>query len=577
MSLERELGGVALLLPGAAGDQGPAERAMNVMFDAAGVKQTVDAHEDGYRMLHQQGQALGDALIEAARMARKDDATGIGARTVDVLLPAQTRADFHSLAPHRTYEFHAAGEQRTMVYLLRLETSSLSAYNPRSRVHSAPLCAPLGPALCLFATLVNGGQKYLPAPDAYEKITYEAMNSGFAADSHERLLQTILAALNAARQKGELGMNIGHARRKITPQGDIYLIGYRNLPNRLEPATGVHDDVFANAILFQQDDREVFLFNADVLEFEESMAEEVKTMLAERYGIDRDCVLLSATHDHTSIVAYHRSWWTGKFNEDYYRWFLDTICQCFEECRANARPATCRMGKKVITGFYDNRIIPGELADNEVIVVSFFDTEGKPFAGFVNWAVHSACVGPDCTELTSELAGLTGKKLAQSLGYYPAMVVGAAGDCSDRNFRQGRGIPEVERVSTGLAEAISQIKLDREVVLDRIEPQTFYHTVAHDDFSLTLKCVVISLGGLHLFVFPSELGSDLGIRMKRECPVEGIVCGYTNGYFEYFLPAREYGLSFETERTQIPQGEPERLCDKFCQTTRLLGAADSRL
>lgn len=106
-------------------------------------------------------------------------------------------------------------------------------------------------------------------------------------------------------------MNIGHARRKITPQGDIYLIGYRNLSNRLEPATGVHDDVFANAILFQQDDREVFLFNADVLEFEEGMAEEVKTMLAERYGIDRDCVLLSATHDHTSIDAYHRSWWTG--------------------------------------------------------------------------------------------------------------------------------------------------------------------------------------------------------------------------------------------------------------------------
>lgn len=179
-------------------------------------------------------------------------------------------------------------------------------------------------------------------------------------------------------------MNIGHARRKITPQGDIYLIGYRNLSNRLEPATGVHDDVFANAILFQQDDREVFLFNADVLEFEEGMAEEVKTMLAERYGIDRDCVLLSATHDHTSIVAYHRSWWTGKFDENYYRWFLDTICQCFEECRANAQPAICRLGKQVITGFYDNRIIPGELADNEVIVVSFFDTEGKPFAGFVN-------------------------------------------------------------------------------------------------------------------------------------------------------------------------------------------------
>lgn len=148
MSLERELGGVALLLPGAAGDQGPAERAMNVTFDAAGVKRTVDAHEDGCRMLHQQGQVLGDALIEAARMAREDSAAGIDARTVDVLLPAQTRADFYSLAPHRTYEFHAAGEQHTRVYLLRLGTSSLSACSPRSRVHSAPPCASPGPALC---------------------------------------------------------------------------------------------------------------------------------------------------------------------------------------------------------------------------------------------------------------------------------------------------------------------------------------------------------------------------------------------------------------------------------------------
>lgn len=154
---------------------------MNVMFDAAGVKQTVDAHEDGYRMLHQQGQALGDALIEAARMARKDDATGIGARTVDVLLPAQTRADFHSLAPHRTYEFHAAGEQRTRVYLLRLGNVELVGVQPEvSSAFGATVRAARSGSV-FFATLVNGGQKYLPAPDAYEKITYEAMNSGFAA------------------------------------------------------------------------------------------------------------------------------------------------------------------------------------------------------------------------------------------------------------------------------------------------------------------------------------------------------------------------------------------------------------
>ena len=54
--------------------------------------------------------------------------------------------------------------------------------------------------------------------------------------------------------------------------------------------------------------------------------------------------------------------------------------------------------------------------------------------------------------------------------------------------------------------------------------------------------------------------------------VQGLVFGYTNGYFEYFLPAWEYGLSFETEHTQVPKGEPERICDKFCQASRLLGS-----
>lgn len=148
MSLERELGGVALLLPGAAGDQGPAERAMNVTFDAAGVKRTVDAHEDGYRMLHQQGQVLGDALIEAARMAREDSAAGIDARTVDVLLPAQTRADFTLWLRIERMSFMLPVSSTRGSICFGWETSSLSACSPRSRVHSAPPCASPGPALC---------------------------------------------------------------------------------------------------------------------------------------------------------------------------------------------------------------------------------------------------------------------------------------------------------------------------------------------------------------------------------------------------------------------------------------------
>ena len=136
-------------------------------------------------------------------------------------------------------------------------------------------------------------------------------------------------------------MNIGSARRCLTPQTEeVYLIGYRNLENRLHPATGIYDDVFGNALYFEDGGKELFVFSCDFMEIDEGTAEDAKTLLHDRYGIDRDCVLLCATHNHTTVVAYHRTWWTGKFDQEYYDWYLETVASAFEECRANARPAT---------------------------------------------------------------------------------------------------------------------------------------------------------------------------------------------------------------------------------------------
>ncbi len=197
-ALERELGCVALLLPGAAGDQAPLERAMTFSFDPDGTKHVEDAHEDGYRMLHVQGCALVDALIDAARAAEPVEGVDIDARSVEAILPGQVRADFATLAPHRSYEFHEAGEQKTRVYLLRMGAVELVGIQPEAASSFGSAVRAARPGRVLFATLVNGAQKYLPAPDAYEKITYEAMNSGFAAGAHEQLLANILAALGGS-------------------------------------------------------------------------------------------------------------------------------------------------------------------------------------------------------------------------------------------------------------------------------------------------------------------------------------------------------------------------------------------
>lgn len=405
-------------------------------------------------------------------------------------------------------------------------------------------------------------------------------------------------------------MKIGNARYCISPKKEFYLIGYRS-DNRNYPASGIHDDIYANSLLFEQNGKRVFIFSADVLEFEEEMAEDVKTIICSKFNIDRDCILLSATHNHSSIVSYHKSWYTGKFDQEYHDFFVGIIVKSFQTCLDNLRDATGKYGKKIITGYYGNRNHPGELADNEAILVEFSDLQGNVFAGLVNWAVHSTVISAENTYLTSELAGEVSKKLGNELGYVPLMMVGAAGDCSNRNERQGNDFEELERVSGCLAKEIGSITADNDIELGTISCQTLFHTIHHNmefvhqeisaeiekmkeaatdgpdkslekriknlekelevkKFHLDAKGEVINIGKMQLFVFPGELGSAFGIKMKKECSGLGIVCGYTNGYYEYFMPASEYGLSFETIGCRVPRGEPEKMVEKFIQASKLL-------
>ena len=417
------------------------------------------------------------------------------------------------------------------------------------------------------------------------------------------------------KRKGDKRMQIGHARICLTPTEPFYLIGYRS-KNRYEASTGVHDDIYANALLCNDGEKMLFLFSADVLEFEEDMAEDVKTMLQSRFGIERDMVLLCATHNHSSIVSYHKSWYTGKYDAAYAAWFQEAICDCFQECLNNQQEASAKIGSQVILGYYGNRNHPGVPADNEVIVVKFYDQNGIPFAGFVNWAVHSTLISAENTQLTSELAGNVSIRLHDAFGFYPAMIVGAAGDCSNRHERQGNDFKELQRVSSALASIIQEISMQQSITMDKLYCQTLFHTIHHDmafvheevkleleklaqqkkqvndaqiphieqrmeelakkldahEFHLDAKGSVISLGELQLFVFPGELGSAFGKQLKQECETNAIICGYTNGYYEYFMPRAEYGTSFETIASPIPAGEAEKMMLKYIQASKLLTA-----
>lgn len=401
-------------------------------------------------------------------------------------------------------------------------------------------------------------------------------------------------------------MKLGHARYCISPiKKDFYLIGYKS-PYRFEVADGIHDDIYCQSLLLEVEDQQTFIVSFDFLELEDEMVEEIKSLVSNTFGINQDLILLTVTHNHSSIMSYHKHWHSGEYDQEYYDFILNTVVQSYQSCLENRQKVVVKYGSENVEGFYSNRNHIGNLADNQVGVYHFINQANQCIAGIVNWAVHSTVLSAKNNMLTGELAGNVSKKLKDYWGIQPLIIVGAAADCSNRYQRKGDDFVELERVSTELAKRISTIEAKKELRIDKIEYQTLSHMVKTDikkyhkeinnylekqliehpgiinklksqlgieKYELLLQFSVIHLGQLQIITFPGELGSKFGIELKQNCLQNnsiGLISAYTNGFHYYFMPKEEYWLSFETIGNPIPEGEPEKIVEKMKQSSMLL-------
>lgn len=382
-------------------------------------------------------------------------------------------------------------------------------------------------------------------------------------------------------------MRAGAKRYCLTPQGEFYLIGYGpRYESRKKPAEGVHDDIFARAVLLEVEGKEIFLFNADVIEFEEWSCNEIRQSLAAAYGLAENCILLSATHDHHSVMSYHKHWDTGVFSQEYYDFLADTVRRAYEECHDSLEECELYYGSGLVEGYYGSRIYYGENADNEVILLECRNAAGEVIAAICNWATHSTVLHPENTLLTGDFAGAVCEELYRLRGYYPAMMVGAAGDCSNRAQRQGTDFAELARVAKGTAAEIHKISCDTRLVLqdegdecvtyrvhyqpedcraevleeiDRLQKKlasavdfqekkllgdsirSLEKKLDISEVDITLFSSIIRLGDLEIVSSPGELGSALGIELKKHSRSRCcLICGYTNGYKSYILQPELY-------------------------------------
>lgn len=188
---------VALFLIGAAGDQAPIKKAINVKLDLAGNIQERDFQEQGYAFVTELGENLGIETVKVANEIECKNSARIMTGKKGFLCPGQKMPDsIQSLHPTFTYEYLPDEDRNMFVEAIWIGDIVLLGTRPELGDKTARelKAASLFPQT-IVTTMVNGASKYMADKESYDKVTYESMNSPFGKGSAEILSENAIELL----------------------------------------------------------------------------------------------------------------------------------------------------------------------------------------------------------------------------------------------------------------------------------------------------------------------------------------------------------------------------------------------
>ncbi len=184
---------------------------------------------------------------------------------------------------------------------------------------------------------------------------------------------------------------------------DAYWIaGFQN--NR--PAAGVHDDIWARAIVFDDGNLRVAFVVLDAIGFFHDDVITVRKMVAERnWGINH--VIVASIHNHE--VPDLLGMWGPKFyktgvNKEYLKFVQEQTVKAIGRAFSNRRPTVIKLAKLDSTAsdlVRDSR--PPYVLDDMVHLMQFCDARTDSMFGLLmNWGDHPETVGSDNLYITAD-------------------------------------------------------------------------------------------------------------------------------------------------------------------------------
>lgn len=381
-------------------------------------------------------------------------------------------------------------------------------------------------------------------------------------------------------------MKAGVARVDITPPVGIPLTGFLN---REGPSVGVHDPLYARALVLDDGERRVAVVVCDLLALDRRFVASARASIEETTGIPGENIMIATTHTHSgpaTIVLRD----CGDVDEAYLRVLRQRLVEVTRAALGSLREAQMGAGSGRVTVGVQNRRQPGGPIDPELSVLRVDDDHG-PMAIVLNYACHPVCLGYENRHISADYPGRAVQAIEGQTGALALFVTGAAGNVNPAS--EERSLAGAERLGSRLAAEALQILKDipvasphqvtvvRETLdlplqappsaaeLEQMiaDHRQWIRTAQGASHPLkakwqratlgwaeaTLEALregrvaravqaevqIISLGDIALVGVPGELFVELGLAIKRRlAPRRVFVCGYANDDIGY-IPVRE--------------------------------------
>ena len=250
-----------------------------------------------------------------------------------------------------------------------------------------------------------------------------------------------------ARRRKKL--QIGVAQIDITPPVGMTMTGYIA---RAGDATGVHDPLFAKALVFDNGAQHAAIITCDVLGFHKQFVDEVRASIAMATGIPGAHVLIAGSHTHAGPATMFLQD-CGQADEAWMASLQQKLVEVTQTAFAQRQPAQIGVGRGRFTAGVHNRRAPGDILDPEVGVLRVTDERDKTLAVLVNYACHPTCLTGENQLFSAEYPGLIMEQVQQATGAITLFATGAIGDVGPAE----RGWPVLEAVGTGLAAEVLRL------------------------------------------------------------------------------------------------------------------------